>query len=464
MIRFHPLPPADAPFPSPGIRSGNAGQRTIWLPLALVTAFATPQPLLCTLGVWFPARDSGDVTFAVAEAASDTARAGAGPVDFTSRAHQIGAAEPGDIFGQVMHIDRFVGGDSLKVAEAFARNGSREAVLVPWDYGASCEPRPWGESARWSEPGQPGLYRMVMRPEADWAGSLPTFDVFMALRWPYPSAPYLQDSEAFRDATSLLDPYELFDLLATLPTYEEVRQDPERAERIALEWEQSHPSWLDRFPVRQALRSVYSTAGTARARTVRLPFAGTYRLTVQLPGQEPRTIYLRTPAHPLTSRLGALEAGGASPMGPMRAVEHSVRTYAALGEADLLAGGRSPAGQDGCAGSTVLIATVPEDQAPNDAERWQVYLDPLLLRRCFPEDPVVEALLERYSDAVAARAAADRERWTRMPLRPDPNASFEIDASGTVRFEQEVVVDGKVIFSVHGVRISEEVVTVGGRP
>jgi hypothetical protein len=276
-----------------------------WIPLALLTAFAAPQSPLCTLGVWFPVRDSGNVTFAVVEAASDTVRAGAGPVEFTTRAHQTPATEPQEVFGQVMHIERFVGGDSLALAAAFARNGSREAVLVPWDYGASCEPRPWSDSARWSEAGHPGLYRMVMRPEADWAGALPTFDVFLARTWPYPSAPFLQDSEAFRDASSLLDPYELFDLLATLPTYEEVRRDPERAERIALEWERGHPAWLDRFPVRQALRSVYSTAGTARARRVRLPFAGTYRLTVQVAGQEARSLYLRTPAYPLTVRLAA---------------------------------------------------------------------------------------------------------------------------------------------------------------
>jgi hypothetical protein len=279
--------------------------RMMWIPLVLLTAFAVPQPHLCTLGIWFPVRDSGNVTFAVAEAASDTVRAGAGPVDITTSAHQTGAAEPQEIFGQVVHIERFVGGDSLTLAEAFARNGSREAVLVPWDYGASCEPRPWSESARWSAPGQPGLYRMVMRPEADWAGPLPTFDVFLARMWPYPSAPFLQDSEAFRGASSLLDPYELFDPLATLPTYEGVRRDPERAERIALEWERGHPAWLGRFPVRQALRSVYSTAGTARARRVRLPFAGTYRLTVQLAGQEARSLYLRTPAYPLTVRLAA---------------------------------------------------------------------------------------------------------------------------------------------------------------
>jgi hypothetical protein len=149
-------------------------------------------------------------------------------------------------------------------------------------------------------------------------------------------------------------------------------------------------------------------------------------------------------------------------MGAMRAAEYRLRMYAAVEEADLLAGGRSPGGQDGCSGSIGLTAYVPDEQRPNHAERWQVYLDPLLLRRCFPEDPALEIGLERYGAAVATRAAADRERWARMPPRPDPNAFFEIDATGSVRFEQEVIVDGEVIFSVHGVRVSEDVVTVGG--
>lgn len=142
-------------------------------------AFASPlpgQPIPEDAGT--PVMTPGaTAAILLARAQADTVETGLGLV--YTRAEYL-RHDPRKIFGQTMDLSQIEGFGAEHVREVLASSGTREVVLVPWDYGAGCGPHFWNGSARWSTPDSLGVYTGTLRPDSLWVGGRPTFDVYFA--------------------------------------------------------------------------------------------------------------------------------------------------------------------------------------------------------------------------------------------------------------------------------------------
>jgi hypothetical protein len=161
------------------------------LPLLIGLAFppgpAHPSlidpPPYCSI-VSIPGRDAAE-TFFLATADDGTRVAGAGPM--RARLDELGVRVRDErVLGRVMRLERVGGGHAADVEDAFRRNGRRDAVLVAWGVDALCNPHPLG--GRWPRPGARGVVIAKLRPMPQWAGGMPTFDLFPADIYPDPSS------------------------------------------------------------------------------------------------------------------------------------------------------------------------------------------------------------------------------------------------------------------------------------
>lgn len=228
--------------------------------LAALLALAAPRPF-CSVVPWDFAREEGRSYFTAA-ALPDTQLAGMGSNRLRPFAEEPRAIAPPTrpLYGQVARLEWLGGRDTAQVEAAFRASGARDAVLVPWTYDTFCRSAPWRGSARWAEPGASGFYVATLREPRDWAGGRPTFDVFFAGRYPYPTGSFFRAAPA-----GGLTAAEYFDLYTALPA----RGTPYAARREAARrlwgWVQSHPELAARSPVTQVLDGVRSAWGWSRA-------------------------------------------------------------------------------------------------------------------------------------------------------------------------------------------------------
>lgn len=223
---------------------------------------------MCSLVPFAAGRDSS-TTFFVGTPRPDTVLAGPGVVRFELRPGHWGKGKARIIYGQVVHVGRLGGAGAAAIERAFARRGSREVVVVPWDYDPGCETVPWGRSARWVTAPTPGFYTVRLRTQPAWAGDRPTFDAFAADFEPYPHGPYFARGYARAEdgtdpirAGALLTPVEYFDLYAALPDQVQRTHTPAAALASVRAWERAHPDLVSRFPANQILR--YARRGLER--------------------------------------------------------------------------------------------------------------------------------------------------------------------------------------------------------
>lgn len=236
--------------------------------IALIAGFARSDDRslasvgFCSLVPVATLRDSS-VAFFVATAKPDTVAAGAGSVRPSPFGGHWGRANNRVIYGQVVTVHE-LGGAAAAVAESsFVGRGAREAIAVPWDYDAACQPVSWARSARWVTDAQPGFYRARLRPSTEWPDGRPTYDVYHADIEPYPHGLFFQrgyrGTDGAQTATALTAT-EYFGLYAALPDAATKTCDPQRALRQLADWEAAHPDVADRFPatrvVWQARRSI----------------------------------------------------------------------------------------------------------------------------------------------------------------------------------------------------------------
>ncbi|HYW08883.1 MAG TPA: hypothetical protein VE913_18110 [Longimicrobium sp.] len=226
----------------------------------LLVGSAPEAPAVCSVVEYDFARQENRSYFTAAPL-PDTVLAGMG-----SNRLQAFAEEPGavagprrTVYGQVARAERIGGRDTAAVEAAFRASGTREVVLVPWAYSNFCRPTPWRGSARWAELGIPGFYVATLRERKDWAGARPTYDVFFAGRYPYPSGAF------FRGTAPGLNAAEYFDLYTALPAQNTPYAARREAARRLWTWVRAHPEVAMRAPTPRVLEAVRSGWGWSEA-------------------------------------------------------------------------------------------------------------------------------------------------------------------------------------------------------
>lgn len=212
---------------------------------------------LCSIVPVATFRDAS-ISYFVATANPDTVFAGPGQVRPRIEGGHWGPANNRAIYGQLVTIHRLGGADAPDAKSAFARQRSREAVVVPWSYDPACRPVPWARTARWVTNPQPGFYRARPRASAEWIDGRPTYDAFHADIEPYPHGKYFERGYRNTDsaqAPGALTAAEYFGLYAALPDVAEARRDPDGALARLADWEARHPDQARRFPATRVLRS-----------------------------------------------------------------------------------------------------------------------------------------------------------------------------------------------------------------
>ncbi len=221
---------------------------------------------------------------------SDTVLAGDGSRRPVVAMGHSGAGAPRVAYGQRVRVDRV--GDRAR--NALPRD-TREVVLVPWDYAADCSPVAWGRSARWLPDSLSGLFRARLRPRAQWARGIPTFDITGTHFQPYSDRPsgatvfdVLSSRESRLSAPALLSFYDALPPLGVAPDT-----------LAALQWitrMRADTALANRYPVGAFTYDARAQFESARAKAIRVPVAGTFRLDVLIDSLPPRTLFLRVSA------------------------------------------------------------------------------------------------------------------------------------------------------------------------
>ena len=245
-------------------RVARAAMMAAPLGLSVAPAGESTRARMCSLESLAIARDTAGTHF-VATALADTVLAGPGSVRPSDQEGHSGPAHARPVHGQLMRIDTLGGANSEAVRAAAARSGTRDVVVVPWDYDPGCMPTYWSPSARWVEPGLTGFYTVRARPTSEWVGGRPTFDAFAAALEPYPHrriflAGY-DGTGAFRRRASLT-PVEMFSLYQALPPQGARTASGDSADLAPLRaWAAAHPELAIKHPADRmldaALRGIF---------------------------------------------------------------------------------------------------------------------------------------------------------------------------------------------------------------
>jgi hypothetical protein len=233
----------------------------------------------------------------------DTVFAGPGNMHFTEAMGHFGRGAARAIYGQRVRVDRLSASTRRQLPPDV-----RDVLLVPWDYAADCSTVPWGRSAAWLPDTLDGVFTATLRPRAHWAGALPTLDI-IPFQQPYRTAA--------RDTAApdwlprpRLTAAQLLDLLDLLPA-NGVPRDTIEALALATRL-RDDPVFSGRYPATRFLEVARNLITAARLRDVRVPAAGTWRLSV-IYGHHPEsagsTLFVRTAARARSAIAPRREAG-----------------------------------------------------------------------------------------------------------------------------------------------------------
>lgn len=264
-----------------------------WGAILLMIAMGSDVAAACSLRPPWEIEDPRLIAF-IGSPLPDTVRAGAGSMHPVEEMGHFGGGAPRVAYGQRVRLDRL--GD---LARRALPRGAREVVLVPWDYATDCRPVVWQRSARWLSDGLNGLFRARLRAPADWAEGIPTFDIVGPQLQPYrellPGATVVDAvfNRMFSREPRLSAP-ELLALYDSLPP---MGAEPDTV--AALRWliqTRADTALMRRYPVNRFWSSARRQFAYARAKAVRVPVAGTFRLDVTFDTLPPRTLFLRLDA------------------------------------------------------------------------------------------------------------------------------------------------------------------------
>jgi hypothetical protein len=133
-------------------------------------------------------------------------------------------------------------------------------MLVGWFFGPDCSPIPRDKAHPWTPPAEAAFYTAQLRPRRDWIAGMPTLDVRFSI-----VQPLLQtNDERLRQVyptTSLLTPAEFLDFYASLPTNDELSQQPTAATARVKAWASAHPALAQREPARSIMANLERATG-----------------------------------------------------------------------------------------------------------------------------------------------------------------------------------------------------------
>lgn len=393
----------------------------------------------CSRSGFHPTVRNATTAHFIATALPDTVFAGPGTVRYTLAPGHSGP--PGDrtVFGQLVSVRRIGGLAPRRVGVSFDR-----VVLVPWDYGPDCAPRPWMRSAAWMELETEGLYTATLRDSAHWAGGIPTYDVFAPQFQPYPQR--IDRQRGSRRAPAAIVPLEeLFELMELFPDYRLLPDSAEAATAALFRWARANPELTQRYPIADALAQARGMVRHQRIRAIDSPLTGTWQLSVSLSGAPARTFYIRTEGRP-TSHWDSVSV--VQPVEDPTFVPGVYGYYllAAISQSvDSLPSSCRDRGRHGY----ISVLNAPAKRVA-DTLLWTGELEAKIPERAFPGDTA----LGQFSRAAFN---AFSQRW-RAGLTPERTARFIQSADGTLRVEQVQTLDGGQSLRLTGTRISRDVV------
>jgi hypothetical protein len=385
-----------------------------WLGLSVIALVAARGAEACSLIVHAPLMLGPRTAMMIAVPTADSLFAGPGTTKYRVGPGHHGPVYDRPIYGQVMRVDSALGPG--------ARTGSR-VVLVPWDYDSMCNEVPWGSSFLWRRPTARGLYTAVVRDSADWAGGLPTYDVFVTDGEPYTDRPGGTGLTTATQGPPPLTPGELFAVARGFRVVTNA-QEAEAATMAMYLWAEANPQVAKRSPLDEALN--FSGYHRWRIRDVILPTRGTYRVTYTI-GQDSVTLYARTDAKPNDFWDGTAD------LGPGRA-ETRIAT-----DGYFVTGWYSADTVNWTGGKARLLDWAIAREPVASAGRltsWKGWVDP---------------------NMVPDELASPTMKATLRDMRHVLEATFTLGADGSATFEhRSQLPDGRAVV-VRGVRISTAV-------
>lgn len=384
---------------------------------------------------------------------ADTVRAGNGAMLPVVAMGHSGRGAARTVYGQRVRVDRM--GDAARRA---LPPDTREVVLVPWDYAADCTPVAWGQSARWLPDAPSSLFRARLRPRAEWAEGLPTFDLLDAA-----FQPYRERAERTVTFDGVLSREPRLGALALLSFYDALPPTGRAPDTLAaLQWmtrTQADTALAGRYPVTAFMQDARAQFARARANAVRVPVAGTFRLDVSIDGQLSRPLFLRVGA-----TVASLQdsARGMPDTALVPRLPEGYYAFATAATTLEQLHSRCPARDRS------TIAYVDLDwHAPmpaNGTGAWQGGIDARLLAVLLsPGETAAWYARRRAASAAAAeslRTAPDSVRALRrnqpFVFIPDRPLRVTQDAEGPMRIEGVITVPLLGAFTIRGERISRE--------
>lgn len=269
--------------------------------------------------------------YVLGTAHADSLRTGAGSVvlERDPPATDL-AARQRNVHGQLVDVERVTG-----PARALLPRGATRVVFVPWGYSADCRPMLRRASAVWELPGTRGVYFGSLRARKDWAGGVPTVDVFITeWRRPYVRgvAPYMAPRRF--DLSAMMSEEDVLDLMERVPPDSALRRDT-AASAALFAWAREHPSLVPLYPARPLLQMVSYQQRRDALQTVRHPATGTYRLTLRVNDGQPYTLFARTTVAPAGGFMLRGPQTPDDPLTPMPYEAWSFQTFVASTEAGL---------------------------------------------------------------------------------------------------------------------------------
>ena len=413
------------------------------LPFSAVSGHGPAGRAMCSL---FPLemrlRNSDAVAF-VGTAGADTMLAGPGAEQPVVEEGHYGRGRPRAIYGQRVRIQRLERDAPSALRAATVTDSS--AVIVPWDYSASCRRVAWSRSARWLTPGTRGAFVAELRERPHWVGGRPTFDVTPEAAV-YPS-PWPHDARSPMIDAPLLSADEFLSLYEVLPDGDSLRVTPDSAAAPLLRWAQMFPQIAAKQPAAYLLDYVREEVIEARYEKRTSLLAGTYRVVFRTVAGDSSAFFARTEPH-ASSVIRAEGSRGNSfdPRSGRRIIGHYLLALVARTTDEFpprRTGANVPEGYLAIVDSAIAQTDSGAVFAGSiDLENVAAFLAPDSLAR------------RRLTEAGRHKTALQTRLFNSgQPLTP---GRFLISGSGRARFEMAIEHDGVPALTVRAERISRE--------
>ncbi len=409
--------------------------------LALVTCLAAATAAACSKSPYHTLVQPNDA-FILGRAGADTLLAGAGSVQFRVAAGHFGPASDRQIYGLVVDVERVVGPAQSRIPKGVTR-----VVIVPWDYGADCQPTPYARSARWVEPGMRGMYSATLRPSSAWVAGTPTLDAFSPSSEPYVARPKQRGALNAGRADSALSIADMMELMDRLPEVGAMQRDPAKATAALYGWVHADPSRLRAYPAAEIARSLRFMERQAALSAVHHPAIGTFRLTLDVVHHVPLTIFVRTVATPTTGMRSRSTPLSADPTVVPAWVLHTYLLFIALTAESL------PAGCDAYSQRNeqayLTLAALTTGSTSND-KRFATWIELDAFARAFPEDSAMQSIA-----SLAFEAFSERQKRSEPVLMP---GAIELSPHGSARVSQQETFSNGIRATITGERLSEQTI------